>query len=42
MFFVPEHVGLGNMQQSGIMAGNASAGSNLIETNLLEGNFIDA
>ena len=41
-FFVPQNVGWGNMQKRAYVAGTASAGGNLIATDLLESNFIDA
>ena len=41
-FYVPQNVGWGNMQQRAYIAGTASAGGNLIATDLLESNFIDA
>ena len=41
-FYVPQNVGWGGMQKRAYVAGTASAGGNLIATDLLEGNFIDA
>ena len=41
-FYVPQNVGWGGMKQRAYVAGTASAGGNLIATDLLESNFIDA
>ena len=41
-FYVPQNIDWGNMQQRAYIAGTASAGGNLIATDLLESNFIDA
>ena len=41
-FYVPHNGGWGNMKQRAYVAGTATAGGNLIATDLLEGNFIDA
>ena len=41
-FFLPQNVGWNGMQKRTYVAGTASAGGNLIATDLLEGNFIDA
>ena len=41
-FFVPHNVGWGGMQKRAYTVGTATAGGNLVETDLLESNFIEA